>query len=573
MLETKQADLGRTGAAQMPSVSSAANNVHGFRSELQNLVRARYPLIHINTFEEDRCLNVVREVARHLDQHMLVWSTSRGVIAVEPANDPDGARHRLADLTAAVELFEEMATTRDRNLAGYLFVLLDPYPYLSDRAANPIYRRRLRDLAINIRTKGYHANCLIISPSMAAPYELEKEITVLDFPMPSRDEISNYIASFIKRLTGNKAIQIEQDPALIEKFVDASLGLTLTEVEAALAKALVENLALTSGDVEKIFRQKQQIIRKSGILEYIDTRGLTLANVGGLDVFKEWLRIRAAAFSPKGRAFGIDPPKGVLLTGIPGCGKSWSAKCVAASWHLPLIRLDMGKVYSSLVGSSEEHMRDAIRITESVAPCILWIDEIEKGLPHIGSYVGDSGVSLRVLGNFLTWLQEKTAPVFVFATANQIDQLPPEILRKGRFDEIFFIDLPTDAERTEIIEIHLRRIKRDPQHLDVAELTRMSGPDFLGEDLALTGAEIAAWVNEALVRAFDRHERNANAGQTDIDMEDFRAVVRQTVPLARMRRGEIRQMREWSSEHAIAASSRAKAVAGSAVLEGRCLTL
>ncbi len=552
----------------MPSAPFDATTVHGFRTELQNLVRARYPLIHINTFEEDRCLNVIQAVAKHLDQHMLVWSTSRGVTAVEPPNDPDGARHRLADLTAAVELFEELATARDRHPGGYIFVLLDPYPYLSDRAANPIYRRRLRDLAINIRTNGYHANCVIISPSLAAPYELEKEITVVDFPMPSRDEISNYITTFVKRLAGNKSVKIQQDPGLIEKLVDASLGLTLTEVEAALAKALVENLALTTSAVEKIFRQKQQIIRKSGILEYIDTRGLTLAEIGGLDVFKEWLRIRAATFSPKGRAFGIDPPKGVLLTGIPGCGKSWSAKCVAASWHLPLIRLDMGKVYSSLVGSSEEHMRDAIRITESVAPCILWIDEIEKGLPHIGGYVGDSGVSLRVLGSFLTWLQEKTAPVFVFATANQIDQLPPETLRKGRFDEIFFIDLPTDVERREILEIHMRRVNRDPRHFDLAELTRMSGPDFLGKDLALTGAEIAAWVNEALVRAFDRHERSASTSQTDLAIEDFRAVAQQTVPLAAMRRDDIQNMRAWSSKHAIAASSRAKAFSASTAREG-----
>lgn len=557
----------------MPLAPVTATNVQSFQSELQYLVRARYPLIHINTFEEERCLGVVRALAKHLDQHMLIWSTSRGVRAVEPANDPDNAHHRLADLTAAVELFEEMATGRDRHPGGYIFVLLDPYPYLSDRAANPIYRRRLRDLAINIRTKGYHANCLIISPTLAAPYELEKEITVIDFPMPSRDELHTYVANFIKRLSANKAIRIEHDVTLIEKLVDASLGLTLAEVEGALAKALVEDLALTSADTEKIFRQKQQIIRKSGILEYIDTRGLTLAEIGGVDVFKEWLRIRAATFSPKGRAFGIDPPKGVLLTGVPGCGKSWSAKCVAASWHLPLIRLDMGKVYSSLVGSSEEHMRDAIRITESVAPCILWIDEIEKGLPHIGNYVGDSGVSLRVLGNFLTWLQEKTAPVFVFATANQTHQLPPETLRKGRFDEIFFIDLPTDVERSEIIEIHLRRVGRDPRNFDLAELTRMSGPDYLGEDLTLTGAEIAAWVNEALVRAFDKREHGATTGQTDLDMEDLRAVVRRTVPLARMRRDEIRQMREWSSEHAIAASSRAKATVESAVPEGRRLSL
>jgi hypothetical protein len=304
----------------MPLTPLDATNASSFQFELQNLVRARYPLIHINTFEEERCLSVIRALAKHLDQHMLIWSTSRGVRAVEPANDPDNAHHRLADLTAAVELFEEMATGRDRHPGGYIFVLLDPYPYLSDRSANPIYRRRLRDFAINIRTKGYHANCLIISPILAAPYELEKEITVIDFPMPSREELHTYVANFIKRLAGNKAIRIEHDPSLIEKLVDAALGLTLVEVEGALAKALVEDLALTSADTEKIFRQKQQIIRKSGILEYIDTRGMTLAQIGGVDVFKEWLRIREAAFSTKGRAFGIDPPKGVLLTGIPGCG-------------------------------------------------------------------------------------------------------------------------------------------------------------------------------------------------------------------------------------------------------------
>ena len=346
------------------TASPDATTARGFRAELQNLLRARYPLVHINTFEEDRCLRLIQEIARELDQHLLVWSTTRGVFALEPASDPDGARHALADLTGAIESFEELATAHDRHPGGYILVLLDPYIYLSDRNANPIYRRRLRDLAINIRTKGYHANCLIISPTLGAPYELEKEITVIDFPMPSRDEIAHYIGKFVERLAENKTLKVAQDPNLIDRFVDAALGLTLTEVEAALIKAVVENHTLTSDDVEIIFRQKQQIVRKSGILEYIDTRGLTLAEIGGLDVFKEWLRTHAAAFSQRGRAFGIDPPKGVLMTGIPGCGKSWSAKCVAASWHLPLIRLDMGKVYSALVGSSEEHMREAIRITK-----------------------------------------------------------------------------------------------------------------------------------------------------------------------------------------------------------------
>ena len=189
---------------------------------------------------------------------------------------------------------------------------------------------------------------------------------------------------------------------------------------------------------------------------------------------------------------------------------------------------------------------------------MLWIDEIEKGLPPLDGYLGDSGVSLRVLGNFLTWLQEKTVPVFVFATANQISRMPPELLRKGRFDEIFFVDLPNELERREIIQIHLRRVKRDPGKFNVGDLARLSGPETLGEGLALTGAEIAAWVNEALIHAFDRRERKGNADRNDLDCEDFHTVARQTIPLARLRRDDIQRMREWASEHAVAASSRSK---------------
>lgn len=528
-----------------------------FLGELQNLVQARAPIVHINTHEEDRCLKRVHDLAKRLDRHVIVWSTSRGCYSLEPADDPETARQRLADLTAAIELFEKLATARDRHPGGYVFILLDPYPYLGDKSANPIYRRRLRDFAIDVRTKGYHASCLIISPNANLPCELEKEVTIIDFPLPDRGEISHYLTGVAQRLSAKKSIKVNHDPELIGKLVNASLGLTLMEIEGALAKALVENVAFSLEDVEKMSRQKRQIIRKSGILEYIDTTSLALSEIGGLEAFKEWLRIRAAALSPKARAFGIESPKGVLVTGIPGCGKSWSAKCVAASWRLPLVRLDMGKVYSALIGSSEEHMREAIQTTESIAPCVLWIDEIEKGLPHSHGYIGDSGVSLRVLGKFLTWMQEKTAPVFVFATANQIDQLPPEYLRKGRFDEVFFVDLPTDGERKEIIEIHLRRVKREPVQFDVEELVHLSGPGFLGEGLCLTGAEIAAWVNEALIHAFDRTRADGVPGPADLAMDDFRTVAKRAVPLAQMRREEIQAMREWASGHAMGASTKA----------------
>lgn len=274
--------------------------------------------------------------------------------------------------------------------------------------------------------------------------------------------------------------------------------------------------------------------------------------VGGLAALKEWLKTREAAFSEEGREYGIATPKGVLLTGVPGCGKSLSAKCVAASWRLPLIRLDVGKIYSRWVGSSEENIRSAIAVAEAVAPCVLWIDEIEKGMPRNEGHVGDNGVSTRVFGSFLTWLQEKTAPVFVFATANQIDLLAPEVLRNGRFDEIFFVDLPTADERREIIEIQIRKIERSPADFPLDELVRLSGDEALGEGISLSGAEIEAWVNESLIYSFYRAQRT-NA-KPALAVEDFRTIIKRFNPLARIRSEEIKKMRTWASSHAISAS-------------------
>lgn len=535
-----------------------------FQDELRQLIRARFPLIHVETLEEDRALRVVIELARELEQQVFIWSTSRGVFRGDggdltardmPSSGVSSAKSQaaLADLTGALEIFEKACTDKRHHPSGYVFVLLDPYPYLSDRNSNPIYRRRLRDFAMDIRAKGWLGNVVILSPSSSVPLELEKEVTILDFPLPNRDEVHRHIEAFFAKARKSAVIKVQDEGSLLDELVDASLGLTMVEIDNALARAVVDDRMLDRSDVGKIFQQKRQIIRKSGILEYVDTRLLTLDQVGGLGVLKSWLEIRDSAFSAEGRKFGIDVPKGVLVTGISGCGKSWSAKCVAASWRLPLIRLDIGKVFSSLVGSSEERMRDAIRTCEAVAPCVLWIDEIEKSLPRVRGTVGDSGVSLRVLASFLTWMQEKTAPVFVFATANEIDQLPPEMLRKGRFDEIFFVDLPTAHEREEILGIHIRRLGRKPEDFDVPKLAALAGPEMLGDGIGYTGAEIAAWLNESLIAAFHRR-RNGDA-TADLSMADFEAVAEKIVPLARMRGEEVAASRRWASAHATSAST------------------
>ena len=526
-----------------------------FTTELKRLLRAHFPLVHIASDEEDRVLETVEDMARDLSCSLFVWSTSHGVY--EPARKEHGAfdsKLAMADLAAALETFEQLLRSKQSSRKGMIFVLLDPGVYLSDRNANPIYARKLRDLAMRIRAEDRAATCLILSPSFAIPRELEREVTVLDFPLPSREEIGGYVDRVFAKLSRSAAVTVTDGAALRARFAEAAVGLTLAEIRNAVSYAVVDDLRLDDRDVANIFRQKRQIVRKSGLLDFIETLGLSLDDVGGLDGLKQWLHRRRVAFSPGGRAFGVQAPKGVLVTGVPGCGKSWSAKCVAASWNLPLLKLDMGRIYSALVGSSEEHMRHAIQVAEAVAPCVLWLDEIEKGLPRPGAHIGDNGVSLRVLGTFLTWMQEKESSVFVFATANQIDLLPPEILRKGRFDEIFFVDLPSDAERREILDIHIRRSDRDPSTIDLDRLVELSGPQTHGPDIALTGAELAAWINEAMINAYHRRLESGEQAP-DIGLGDFEATAHGTVPLARLRLEDISALRQWAQGHAVRAST------------------
>jgi ATP-dependent 26S proteasome regulatory subunit len=525
-------------------IDPVRNARQAFIHELDELLRAHYPLIHIVTHEEDRAITAISELCGEREKALFVWSASHGIVEYNQPHQPAQSSD-LNDLAAALEYIEKLAE-QHRNA---VFILLDPLPYLNLPQASPLYRRRLRDLAMSIRTKGYNASCLILSPVAGLPIELEKEVTVIDFPMPDRHEIASFIGDFVKRIHNIKFGAVGDPDQLIESLVDASLGLTMVEIENALAKAVVSHGRLDYSDVEWIVAQKRQIIRQSGILDYYDTRGLSLADIGGLDELKRWLDIHAASLTPAAQSFGIHAPKGVLLTGVPGCGKSLAAKCVAASWRLPLIRFDVGKIYSSLVGSSEEHMRHAIATCEAVAPCVVWVDEIEKALPRNGGHVGDSGVSLRVLGSFLTWLEEKTKSVFVFATANEISLLPPELLRKGRFDEVFFVDLPSDAERRAIIEIHLRHAKKDPKAFDLDRLVELSGPETHGPGVSMTGAEIEAWINEALIVGFGRAQKQG--GAPCLSMADLEAVVGGLVLIAKLRHEEIKDLRTWAATHAV----------------------
>ena len=327
--------------------------------------------------------------------------------------------------------------------------MLDLHSHLGDdhRPADPTLVRLLREISATFQSGTTARALIIVAPLLRIPPELEKDITLVDFPLPGETEIRSVLDGMIAANTSSDSrIRIEVDAVGRERLAKAALGLTLHEATNAFARAMVDDGVLRNEDVQIVLEEKKQTIRKSGLLEFV-TVDIDLDDVGGLQNLKRWLIKRNNSWMDEAAEYGLPAPKGVLMTGVPGCGKSLTAKAIAAAWGLPLLRLDIGKVFAGIVGSSEQNMRQAIRSAEATAPCVLWLDEIEKGFSGVSGDGGDGGTSSRVFGSFLTWMQEKTAPVFVIATANKVDRLPPEFLRKGRFDEIFFVDLPTRAER------------------------------------------------------------------------------------------------------------------------------
>lgn len=512
--------------------------------QITDYLKARYAILVIESFEEERVLREVSEIAKTLGHRFFVWNSTQGVQI-----NGSVAGEKTFDLKVALDFCEEKA--KEDNSKN-IFVFCDAHDYLAPKS-NPVYRRRLRDFAINIRSRGYRSNCIIVAPSFEVANDLQKEITLIDFPLPSRDEIKGQVGDFINSWQGNASVKIDLSDASKEKLIDAALGLTGLEIENSLSRSLVSSLSINESTVKDLLSEKKQIIRKTGILEYIDSK-VDLDDVGGLATLKKWLNLRSQCFGQAAQAFGVGTPKGLLLTGVPGCGKSLTAKCVSSSWNMPLLRLDMGKIFQGLVGSSESNIRSALHTAEAISPCILWIDEIEKGLSGSSGGASDGGTASRVFGTLLTWMQEKTAPVFVFATANNIGNLPPELLRKGRFDEIFFVDFPSTVERKKILEIHLKKLKRDPQKFDLDQLAALGGESNFGKDIVLSGAEIEAWVGESLIEAFSRRMSGAD-DTSDLTMADFETTISRLVPMSKMRKEEFTRLREWANQNAIGASA------------------
>ena len=499
-----------------------------FQTEIETLIRARYPILYIVSSEEMRVQQLIVEIAQKRQKKVFEWSFSTGIV---PAGTSiQSQKHRNAATKDPLMALDQVI----EQVEPAIFIFKDFHPFLTK--SNFAVTRKLKEIALHL--KNSFKTIVLVSPIFEIPTELEKEITVLNYPLPTRDDLSALLDRIIADVKQFKQVKIDLDDTGRERLLQAALGLTLGEAENVFAKIIVKDERLSGEDVNEVFAEKQQIIRKSGLLEYYATNE-SFTNVGGMTVLKEWLDKRAIAFTAEARAFGLPAPKGILMLGVQGCGKSLCAKAVSNLWQLPLLRFDMGRMFGSLVGSSEENVRRAIAVAESVAPAILWVDEIDKAFAGSqGSGATDGGTTARVFGTFLTWLSEKTAPVFVVATANDISQLPPELLRKGRLDEIFFVDLPSRNERLEIFRIHIIKRGRDVAQFDLAALADAS--------TNFSGAEIEEAINSALYDAF--------YGHVELTTAHVLAALVQTVPLAKTMDEQINRLRSWAEGRARNAS-------------------
>lgn len=482
---------------------------NSFRDEFELLVRSRYPLIYIPTREEERVENSITLSAKTQgNRAVYIWDFVDGYQG-NPTDAGFGRRNPLQ----ALELIEKLPSN-----APAILILRDFHRFLDDISVS----RKLRNLARLLKSQP--KNIVMISPQVNIPEELSEVLTILEFPLPNRSEITTEVQNLLQGMGASV------ETKLLDEIVSSCQGLSLERIRRVLGKAIATHNQIEEDDVELILAEKRQIIRQTQILDFYPTHE-NITDIGGLDNLKDWLLRRGDAFSEKARQYGLPHPRGLLLVGIQGTGKSLTAKAIAHHWHLPLLRLDVGRLFGGIVGESESRTRQMIQLAEALAPCVLWIDEIDKAFAGFDGK-GDSGTSSRVFGTFITWLAEKTSPVFVVATANNIQSLPPEMLRKGRFDEIFFVGLPNQEERRAIFEVHLSRLR--PHSLKNYNVDRLAyeTPDF-------SGAEIEQTLIEAMHIGFSQNR--------DFTTEDVLESASQIVPLAKTAQEQIKLLQDWAS--------------------------
>lgn len=488
-----------------------------FTSELALFLKARYPIIYINTIEEDRVEYIIRKnIKTNLNRSIYSWDFVDGY-----TNNPNNEGFAQRNPLQALELVERL-----NSETPALFLLKDFNRFLTDLSISRKLRNISRILKLQPKT------IIIIGSDLSIPKELRELITIIQFQLPLEEEINQELMRLVVSLN------IEVDPELFETLTRACQGLSLERIRRVLSKIIATYKTIDKNSVNVLLSEKKQIIGQTEILEYCSVSE-KITSLGGLNNLKDWLNKRKTAFSIQASNYGLPTPRGLLLIGIQGTGKSLTAKAIANDWQLPLLKLDVGKLFGGIVGESEARLRQMINVAETISPCILWIDEIDKAFTNTDSK-GDSGTSNRVLATFISWLSEKSKPVFVISTANNIDLLPLEIIRKGRFDEIFFLDLPKTDEREEIFKIHLQEFRPDTwQSFDYQKLAQLSE--------SFSGSEIRQSIIEGMYQSF--YEKR------EVRSEDICLAIKDFIPLANLETNQMAKLQSWADSGQIRLAS------------------
>jgi ATP-dependent 26S proteasome regulatory subunit len=548
---------------------------------LKVLINSSTPIVVMETSEEMRAVNLVRTACAELNMATFEWTIADGLVRSgsngAPQSGSVGLQARIDQATGwtgaaraqarsvlnpaageADRLTRAMATSmvadsgaaagasmynsRDpvQALANMesmtveaVFILKDFHRHMDD----PVVVRRLRD--VGQKFSANRRTVIITSPELSVPAELAKLVEYFDLPLPDRERLHEIVRETYTRLAKTYTLKLQLDAAGVDAMAANLRGLSEEEAERAISQALVTRYALCPESVTDVLEAKKQLLRHSGMLEFVEASD-NMASIGGLENLKHWLQQRRGSWEDSAREFGLEPPRGVIILGVQGCGKSLCARAVAGEWKLPLVKFDTSAVYDKYIGETEKRIRKVFQVAEGLAPCVLWIDELEKVFAGSGpdSASADAGVSSRLLASFLSWMQDRKAPVFVAATCNNVTVLPPELIRKGRFDELFFVDLPNQAERKQVFSIQMARRKRNPAEFDLEEVAAAAK--------GYSGAEIDAAVQGALYAAFS--EKKPLSTQLLLD------ALSQTVPLSTTRAEEIAALREWARTRAVAAS-------------------
>lgn len=489
--------------------------------QLELMIKANCKLIQMVSYEQLRVVACINQVANNLDMEWYTWSHIK---ALRKWNADE--KQYVLEETEGLKDPMQLLTHIEEKIDNAIVVLEDFHPFYNDQ--NPEIVRYLREFA----TGSGNVAIVLLQPMRQIPIELSKDMSIIEMGLPGKEDL---------RVIAEQVVQDMEliDYEITDRVVEAALGLTIMEASSAFKKAVLIKNNLSESEIPIIIEEKEAVIKKDGLLEYYHPKN-DMNSIGGLEELKEWIQKRGNAFEKSAREYGLALPKGVLLLGVPGCGKSLTAKVIAKTWNFPLLRFDLGKVFGGIVGESERNIRQALDVAKTIAPCVLWIDEIEKGLSGVNSSGStDGGTTSRVFGTLLTWMQEKEEPVFVVATANDISVLPPELMRKGRFDEIFFVDLPTEQERVNILKIHLERKEREPEDFDLLKIARAT--------VGFSGSELEELINEALYNSFDNGRE-----LTDSDLIEC---ISKVCPISKTMAETINSLRKWAKVRARIASN------------------